>query len=442
MFSNRLCLTCAAAISLLMFSGCSKQTEDDDTGGTTTAPGSGKSLGGDGSSNGNGNGNGTGTSTSSTDPNAVGSAKDISAEEWDAIEKNACNAWAIEPESAPAKLQLVVDISSSMNQTANGTGNRSKWEVTREALVEAICGTTGSGLADNTSVGLMFYPNMVNETISKEPVDPSVCLNTSAETPMRPLGANEAGTHRALLRDQLANAVLGRGTPTADAYYYVLEHTVLSPEQMALPGDPYMLLITDGMPTLYRNCWNPAGRLSNLEGDEVVQAVDYAYNQGVRTFIVGSPGSEDMRPWLSQAAFLGDTAKGGCKPDSKNGPFCHMDMTQEPDFSVALRNGLNAVMSQIAGCRFEIPATSADGTQTVDPSKVAPLITFSDGKKILVGHSTPDSASCLDGYHLLNNQMMELCTNTCNELRADSMAQVQFIFGCTTEEITEDLNLI
>lgn len=384
--------------------------------------------------------NGGGTSTTSS-PFLSNPNRQISDAEAARIAQSACNAWAFEPEIYPTKLELVIDVSSSMNSAARGTG-RTKWEVTRDALIEAVPGlANGGGLPPNTSVGLMFYPNMINDEVSTEPVDPSVCLNTAAETPMAPLGPNEAGTHRALLRERLAQAELGRGTPTADAYYYVLEHTVLSPEQMAVPGEPYMLLITDGMPTLYRNCWNPNGRLSNLDGDEVVQAVDYAFNMGVKTFVVGSPGSEDMRPWLSMAAFMGDTARGDCNPYSDNGPYCHMDMTQDPDFSLALRNGLNAVMSQISGCKFEIPPTSADGTQTVDPNKVAPLITFSDGKKILVGHSTPDTAGCLDGYRLINNQMMELCSNTCNEVRADSMAQVQFIFGCTTEEITEDLNL-
>ncbi|HMA96890.1 MAG TPA: hypothetical protein VKP30_29600 [Polyangiaceae bacterium] len=368
--------------------------------------------------------------------------RQITPTEEQSIRASGCNAWAFEPEIYPSKLELVIDVSSSMNSKAPGT-NRSKWEVTRDALIEAVPGVAaGSGLPANTAVGLMFYPNMINDQVSKTPTDANVCLNTDGETPMAVLGGNEAGTHRSLLRERLATVQLGRGTPTADAYYYVLDNTVLSPLQSTFPGDAYMLLITDGMPTLYRGCYNPKGQLSNLPGDEVVAAVDYAFNKGVKTFIVGSPGSEEMRPWLSMAAFMGATAWGGCNPQSENGPFCHMDMTEAPDFSEALRNGLNSVMSQISGCKFEIPATSADGTQTVDPEKIAPLIQFSDGRHVLIGRALADSASCNDGFRLLSSSMMELCKNTCNELRADSLATVQFIFGCSTKQITDDLGLI
>jgi hypothetical protein len=381
---------------------------------------------------------GTTTTTTSglTNPNRT-----LTPTEVDNIEASACNAWVIEPEASPSKLELVIDVSSSMNSAAPGT-NRSKWEVTREALIEAVPGlATGGGLPSNTAVGLMFYPNMINDTIAKEPADPNVwdptvCINTSGETPMAILGTNEGDTHRNLLRQRLTEVVLGRGTPTHDAYDYVLYNTVLSPQQMAIEGDAYMLLITDGMPTLYKNCYNPAGRLSNLEGDAVVGAVDNAYNLGVKTFIVGSPGSEEGRDWLSMAAFMGGTAAGGCNPSSASGPYCHMDMTTAPDFSLALRNGLAQVMSQVAGCKFDIPTTSADGTMAVDLEKIAPMIEFSSGKTLLVGRDTTSGSSCDHGFRILSSTQMELCKATCAEMLGDSLATLRFIFGCSTEDIT------
>src|SRR5512133_2589346 len=139
MFSNRQCLTYAAALAALLAASCAKQTDDEGEGGGgkkgVTAP---SIFGGNGSDNPGGN-------NQSTDSTAVGQATPVSDSEWKQIQDSACNAWAIEPESAPAKLQLIVDVSSSMNQTANGTGNRSKWEVTRAALLEAICGVSGPG---------------------------------------------------------------------------------------------------------------------------------------------------------------------------------------------------------------------------------------------------------------------------------------------------------
>ncbi len=383
-------------------------------------------------------GSGGTTSTTTTTATQVNPNRTLTPAEEATITASACNAWAIEPEAAgAAKLELVIDVSSSMSSKAPGT-NRSKWEVTRDALVEAVPGlASGGGLPANVSVGLMFYPNMVNEDISRTPTDTSVCLNTEGETPMAILGGNEAGTHRALLRQRLTEAVLGRGTPTHTAYDYVLENTVLSEAQAAIEGDPYMLLITDGMPTLYKECYNPGGQLSNLEGDPIVAAVDIAFGKGVKTFIVGSPGSEDGRDWLSRAAFMGGTAAGGCNPSSATGPYCHMDMTAASDFSAALRNGLAQVMSMITSCKFVIPGTSADGTQVVDLDKIFPIVNYSNGQSILIGKSNSTStATCAgDGFRILSNTQMELCSNTCTQVQSDPLAKMNFIFGCAAADV-------
>ncbi|HEY5961978.1 MAG TPA: hypothetical protein VIV60_35715 [Polyangiaceae bacterium] len=378
-------------------------------------------------------------STASTPSTESNPNRNLTESEATAITQQACNAWAIEPEaSAGNKIELVIDVSSSMSSRAPGT-NQTKWEVTREALVEAVPGTAnGGGLPGNTSVGMMFYPNMVNETVSKTPTEPSVCLNTEAEVAMDVLGGNSNGSHREQVRNALNDIVLGRGTPTADAYAYVLYNTVLSEVQTAVEGDPYMLLITDGMPTLYQNCYNPSGSLSNLEGDPIVALIDDAFNHGVKTFVVGSPGSEDGRAWLSKAAWIGGTAAGGCNITTFGAPYCHMDMTTAADFSVALRNGLASVMSMITTCRFEIPATSADGTQSVDVDKIAPIIRFSNGQITLVGKTNAAAGSaCNEGYRIVSNTQMELCKNTCSLLQSDAQATVQFIFGCAADQIDQ-----
>lgn len=375
---------------------------------------------------------GTVSTTYEPNPNRT-----ISDAEADSITASACNAWAIEPEASGAsKLELVIDVSSSMNQQAPGS-NRSKWDETRDALLDAVPGpASGGGLPANVSIGMMFYPNMINDQVSSTPTDASVCLNTEAETPMEPLGVNGGGSHRDRVRQALQEIVLGRGTPTDTAYNYVLDNTVLSEAQMAIEGDPYMLLITDGLPTLYKECYNPAGQLRNLEGDPIVASIDAAYQRGVKTFVVGSPGSEEGRAWLSMAAFMGGTAAGGCNTTSWGAPYCHMDMTTAPDFSVALRNGLAQVMSQITTCKFDIPETSADGAQTVDVDRIAPIIRYSNGQITLVGKTTaPSGSPCNDGYRILKSTQMEVCKNTCAELMSDPLATVQFIFGCAPEEI-------
>jgi len=322
-----------------------------------------------------------------------------------------------------------------MGNNAPGTQN-TKWEVTRDALVEAVCGVSGPGLSSGTAVGLMFYPNMRNTTVSRTPTSPDVCVNLGGITPMAQLGNNDAGTQRTILRTALTQAILGLGTPTYDAYNYALNSIVLAPAQLAFPGDAYILLITDGMPTLYENCYNPSGSLSNLPGDAIVTLVDSAFARGVKTFLIGSPGSESGRAWLSMAAFLGGTAKPGCDANSAAGPYCHMDMTAAPDFSVALREGLNQVMTAVGmGCKYDVPTESADGTQKVDPTKIAPIIKYSNGTSELLWRDVANGANCTEGYRLISTTQMEICSATCARFQADSGATMQLIFGCAATDV-------
>jgi hypothetical protein len=422
--SKIISLIYAAIFSILLFA-CSKQNEENN--GTT---GSGGSIivfnvGGNGGRGGN----------PATDPNLVGTVTPISPTQTQQLLEDACNAESIEPEQIPAKLVLLVDVSSSMNNQAPGT-QLSKWEVTRDALIEGICGVTGPGLNDETSVGLMFYPNMRNDTVSRTAVTDMRCINTQGITPMAKLGTNDPGTQRTRLRTDLTAAVLGLGTPTSDAYDYTLNNIVLTSEQQAVPGDSYILLITDGVPTLYHGCYNPSGSLSNLDGAEVVTWVNTGIQNNVKTFIIGSPGSEGMRAWLSQAAYDGGTGLDGCSPGNANGPYCHMDMTTATDFSQALRNGLQQVVNSMSGCKFVIPAKSADGTKDVDINLIHPVITYSTGESELVGRDNKNGSTCTEGFYLVDNSQVELCSDTCSRYQADDLASLQIMFGCNDEIIT------
>ncbi len=414
-----------AIFSILLFLACSKQNNSESN------SGSGGSVilfevGGNGGSGGSNN--------PATDPNLVGTVTPISPTQTQQLLDDACNAESIEPEQMPAKLVLLVDVSSSMSNQAPGT-QLSKWEVTRDTLIEAICGVTGPGLDDKTSVGLMFYPNMRNTTVSRTAVTDMRCINTQGITPMAELGNNDPGTQRTRLRTDLTAAILGLGTPTSDAYDYTLNNIVLTPAQQTVPGDSYILLITDGVPTLYHGCYNPAGSLTNLDGAEVVTWVNTGMQNNVKTFIIGSPGSEDMRSWLSQAAYDGGTGIEGCSPGNANGPYCHMDMTTATDFSQALRDGLQQVVNTMSGCKFVIPAKSADGTKDVDINLIHPVITYSTGNSELVGRDNKNGASCTEGFYLVDNSQVELCSATCSRYRADNLASLQIMFGCDDDVI-------
>jgi hypothetical protein len=400
----------------------------------------GKSVIGEGDKNG-GEGGGSSISITGGNPGTAGSSgelvRKISKDQKTAVEEKACAGWSYEPEGLPSKLELVIDISSSMKNTTKGS-TATKWEQTRDALLEAVVGVTGSGLGANTAVGLLFYPGKVNNNVSKTPLDSSTkCLNIEASVPMAKLGPAGAA-QRVAISNALTTVATGLGTPTHDAYKYALDNIVLGADQKNIPGDPYMLLITDGMPTLQYGCYNTSGGLDydTVPTDPIVSEVTQARNEGVKTFVIGSPGSEPGVGWLSAAATAGGTAKANC---SNNGPtYCHMDMTTAPDFSIALRNGLNDVVAAVTSCKFTVPTTSDDGTQKVDPNQVFPFITYSTGTIELIGRDYGTAGCTGEGYRLLSSTQLELCKATCDRYQADSEALIEFMFGCAgIEEILQ-----
>src|SRR4051812_32405040 len=68
-----------------------------------------------------------------------------------------CAGEAAGAERAPSVMQLLVDTSGSMDQSAPGGGG-SKWVVTRSAMLSAI-----DGMPADTSLGVVFYPNVAND---------------------------------------------------------------------------------------------------------------------------------------------------------------------------------------------------------------------------------------------------------------------------------------
>ncbi len=385
-----------------------------------------------GSGDGDGDGDGTtGGSISESDGGRV----DLTAEQIEAIEDAACTGWVAEGETLPAVLQLVVDTSRSMTEGAPGS-NRSKWDVTRAALVEAV-----GDLPPAVSVGLMFYPN-TRDLLNGEdsPSDISACIDVNGRLPIEMLG-NDGSAQREALENGIMSVDPEGYTPTHDAYRYALNEALIPYETSA---SKFMLLITDGAPTVDTDCVatgeSSNGSVANAETQPIVDEIARANSEhDIRTFLIGSPGSEvsadgngDMRPWLSQAAVVGGTASEGC---AANGPnFCHMDMTQEEDFASALTAGLASVVGQIVNaCEFVVPEPP-DGEGTISPNKTNLIITWGDGSSSLI---LPDGkGDCKDGWQWDDAAgTVNLCGETCDEVKLDSKASVQLSFGCSTDDI-------
>lgn len=312
-------------------------------------------------------------------------------------------------DAIPAVVQMVIDISGSMDWGADGDKfpprNMSKWDITKAALTAAV-----ETLPANIAVGVNLYPRGGE-------------CDTRVDLPIALLGAAGSAQRRAF------NTAIGRvrpngGTPTHAAYKFGSETVAAS----MLAGKKFVLLITDGVPTYTLECMGDGQ--TPVDDQPLIDEVAKSASSGISTFVIGSPGSEPARPDLSQMATKGGTAKAGC---SDKGPtYCHLDMTTATDFGKALSAGLADVAGQIGTCEFTVPP--APKGKTLDPKLVNVLYTTGAGKET----SIPQDAKgdCASGWQYDNDQnptKITLCGSDCDAVKADQGAKIDVIFGCTTE---------
>ena len=404
------CARLAAPICVVgVLVGCSSSMDDEDagSGGSGTGPAIVVGSGPNGS---------LGTQN--------GGTRTLTPEQITQIRGAACTGWSTEGEQLPAILELVVDVSGSMDDPAPNSRN-SKWQVTQGALRNAL-----TGLADSTGVGMLYYPN--GNTPANDTAGPlNRCVNTGALVPTDLLGPANS-PHRQAVLNSLNQARPANYTPTHDAYRYGLE-SGLKPFQTTAPK--FMLLITDGAPTMSLGCIRPGNGVVDMPTDPIIADIAAAKAAGIKSFIIGSPGSQmssesstDMRPWLSRAATAGGTATAGCSDSGPN--FCHMDMTQAPDFAAALAAGLQSVATQIASCVYTVPTPPAG--KTIDPAAINLIIHAHSGDTLVL----PDGqGTCSEGWSFDASGNVVLCPATCDKVKADTSATVELLFGCGSGDI-------
>jgi len=99
-----------------------------------------------------------------------------------------------------------------------------------------------------------------------------------------------------------------------------------------------------------------AAARARLLGTEVEKARD----ANIRTFVIGAPGSEGARGFLSELAYQGGTALDpSCvHGDDANGN-CHFDLTAQSDFAGVLRDALGQISGKAVSCEFAVPARAS-----------------------------------------------------------------------------------
>ena len=359
---------------------------------------------------------------------------DITPEQRTAMIGTGCAGGSAEPEGAPSILEFVLDVSGTMNGTTGTTGGQTKWEVCADALRTAI-----AALPDNIAVGFEFFPNMDNGGAVTTPSDHTPCIDHSDDVDPAPLGPAGSAQRNALnaALDAVAPEPDG-ATPTQDALDYAYQVLRQNTSQLS----KYVVLVTDGQPTLARGCFGMAAPRNPDDTAPIIADIGNVLTQdGINTFIVGSPGSEsnagtgaDVRDWLSAAARAGGTATAGCS-DTGNPEFCHFDLTGAADFGTALAGALNTIGDWVVGCDYTLPATAPSG-DPIDPDKVNLIYTDGAGQSHLV-LPNPDP-SCDRGWHYLDPPsytQIHICGTTCDTIQGDAQASLDLVFGCMPGQV-------
>ncbi len=311
-------------------------------------------------------------------------------------------------ESVPAVLQLVVDTSGSMDQEAPGT-NDSKWSITRDALLGAV-----EQMPDDTSVGVVFYPDVPNTASS--------CFDDEADVGIARLNGRSS-SQRASIERAFGRQAPEGGTPTHDAYRYAYRELA---DADAI-GTRFAVVITDGNPTYSLGCVGTGLVSDPVDPTPLVGEAEQARARGVNTFVIGSPGSEGARESLSRMAEAGGTAKPGCSHTGPN--YCHFDMTESGDFASDLRDALGTIAGLTLSCAYDIP--SPPSGQTLDRDRVNVLYTPPGGPIELIGKSA--TGACSEGWQYSEDgTQVLLCGGTCDRIKsADGSLSLQF--GCATQ---------
>lgn len=347
-----------------------------------------------------------------------------------------CAAAAVEANEVPANILFILDHSGSMNcvppdgdaeeATLCKTDPRrrgdgpSKWQVTHASLTAALEPLVGRA---NVNVAVATFPLAGTRCdVMQEPEIPFSELNP---------------TMVAQATDFLVDVVPDGETPIAGATILGYATVAQQLREGAIRGNVYVVLLTDGTETC-----KPEELPKLLEKDAPAALSGF----GIRTFVIGAPGSEDARLFLSQLAHVGGTdAYKGCNfTDEDGAPDCHFDMTTSVDFEQDLAQVLDQItQTKALVCEFDVPRDPAGGG--VDLGKVnVTLVEPLDGGEVRtpIGRYEGAPGSCDDkenGWtYSEDRKHILVCGSDCETVQASSDAQVQIVLGCrslTREEV-------
>lgn len=349
------------------------------------------------------------------------------------VNANACVQGHEAPQgSAQPILEFVIDASGSMDSDpANPAdpNSQSKWEVFAATMPSVF-----ASLPANFAVGVSYYNKSKSSQFTPNQVVPIGILDPA---------------QLSRTQQSITSANVGGYTPTYNAWLSGHDTVANWKAPAGYEDSPrYIVLITDGIPTVLRDGITVQNPISQTEYDG--QLVLIGQKQGdVKTFVVGVVGSEnpqgatyDPLYMLSKLAVLGGTAPAGCVPApgtpsgqtvSPRGTYCHFDLSQAADFATALTDSLGTIAQSVVSCDYGVPAAPVG--QTIDPDQIVLEYDHGNGSYSLILQNT--SANCDKGWQFTDatNSTIHICGVTCDAIQSNAAAELNLVFGCGISQI-------
>ena len=331
--------------------------------------------------------------------------------------------WASEP--APSAWQVLIDAAGSMNDPAypNTDSPATKWQELQRLLPRMF-----AALPSRLAVGVAYF---------NQP--DAGCYAPAQAVPIGPL----TPAQRASIDASVGNQTAEGATPTLDAWRFGLQ-------QLAAFDDPEydphgsIVLVTGGVPSAMNDACSTTGAMSQDQYDSFVSTVESeGAAAGVRTLVIGMPGSQDPQGasydplfMLSRLALAGGTPEPpDCLPVSgtpnghdvsPRGHYCHIDLTDQPASEVDWAKELGGG----ASCTYTLPQTGSGQSAVVDARLV-----YTPNDLVPRTLTKATDSSCADGEWYFagsddngNPTELDICPSTCAETRANAGEGISISF--------------
>ncbi len=327
----------------------------------------------------------------------------------------------------PGALLLLVDKSGSMGDPPSGKNGTSKWTSTVSALGQML-----KVASPTLQVGLLPFPagKFNDQQAALCIIQPNApgCAQLLADfgctdVDKQPVVAIQPLTENApAIASWLNQNNPGGGTPTLHA----LMNAYAIMKAYPAKGQRFVLLITDGEPNVATPPAGPFPAMGAECGDipaiEKVAADAANGKPSVDTFVIGSPGSEGAKTFLSQVALNGKTAKDpACSAAAGN---CHYQIGTA-NFEKELAGVLASIAGSVSNCIFDMP----EG-QNIDPNLVNVTIETGQGSSEVL-----KDAKHVDGWDYADGAQtkIQLFGPACDAYKAGKGNKITIILGCQSK---------